>query len=55
MLTFFSAVSTPPFTARFTYPATVRTSNWPLHDIVIINIVRCMAHKREVEGGVYID
>jgi len=25
---------------------------WPLHDIVIANIVWCMAYKREVVGGV---
>jgi len=25
---------------------------WPLHDIVITNIARCMAYKREVEGRV---
>ena len=28
---------------------------WPLHDIVITNIARCMPSKREVEGGSYID
>ena len=26
--------------------------SWPLHDIVITNIVRCMAYTREVRGGV---
>jgi len=25
---------------------------WPLHDIVITNIVWCVAYKREIEGGV---
>jgi len=24
---------------------------WPLHEIVITNIIWCMAYKREVEGG----
>ena len=24
---------------------------WPLHDIAITNIVRCMAYIKEVEGG----
>jgi len=27
-------------------------SDWPLHDIVITNIVWCIAYKREVGGGV---
>jgi len=33
---------------------TVATSliSWPLHDIVIANIVWCMAYTREVGGGV---
>jgi len=30
----------------------VRGTGWPLHDIVIANIVWCMAYKREVGGGV---
>jgi len=28
------------------------TFDWPLHDIVITNIVWCMVYKIEVEGGV---
>jgi len=27
---------------------------WPLHDIVITNIVWCMPYKREVEEGSYL-
>ena len=27
---------------------------WPLHDIIITNIIWCMSYKREVEGGLYI-
>ena len=30
------------------------STHWPLHDIVITNLVRCIAYKREVEGGSYI-
>ena len=29
------------------------TTPWPLHDIVITNIVWCKAYEREVEGGSY--
>jgi len=29
----------------------VEERDWPLHDIVITNIVWCMAYQREVEGG----
>jgi len=31
-----------------------RVGSWPLHDIVITNIVWCMAYQREFEGGSYI-
>jgi len=26
-------------------------AGWPLHDVVIANIVWCMAYTREVKGG----
>jgi len=26
---------------------------WPLHDLVITNVVWCRAYKREVKGGLY--
>jgi len=29
-----------------------RVAHWPLHDIVITDIVWCIVYKREVEGGV---
>ena len=38
--------------ASFECPLQRRT-RWPLHDIVVTNIVWCMAYKREVEEGSY--
>jgi len=48
----------PPHTPRTANatccePPPFRSGGCPLHDIVITNIVWCMAYQREVEGGVY--
>ena len=32
-------------------PDTAHSAHWPLHDIVIANIVCCMPYTKEVEGG----
>ena len=34
--------------------ASRREGGWPLHDIVVTNIVWFMTYKKEVEGGSYI-